>query len=205
PMDRAKLLTTGGLKIYTTLDPQDQQAANSAVNYVEPAHSSFWNPGHNADTEAVVQPGTGQIMAIAQNRPYGTRRGQTEISYAVNTAYGGSSGVQTGSSSKLFTLITALKQGVPFGFTMHVPGSTTVTGYTNCQGGPAGVYQGQAGAFNVTNAEGPGADSNQSLYTGTVQSVNTYFPELQQRVGLCNVVKTAASMGVASANGTSLL
>ena len=37
PLDRAKLLSTGGLQIYTTLDPQDQQAANNAVNYVEPA------------------------------------------------------------------------------------------------------------------------------------------------------------------------
>ena len=111
----------------------------------------------------------------------------------MNTAYGGSSGVQTGSSSKLFTLITALKQGIPFGFTMHVPGSTTVTGYTNCQGGPAGYYQGQAGAFNVTNAEGPQSDSNQSLYTGTTQSVNVFYAMLEQKVGLCNVVHTAAA------------
>jgi membrane peptidoglycan carboxypeptidase len=205
PMERAKMLSTGGLKIYTTLNPQDQQAANTAVNYVEPGNSKYWNPGGNADTEAVVQPGTGQIMAIAENRPYGTGHGQTEISYAVNTAYGGSAGVQTGSSSKLFTLITALKQGMPFGATMHAPGSTTVTGYTNCQGGPAGYYQGQAGAFNVTNAEGPQSDSNQSLYTGTVQSVNVYFAELEQKVGLCNVVRTAASMGLTRADGTSLL
>ncbi|HTQ89566.1 MAG TPA: transglycosylase domain-containing protein [Streptosporangiaceae bacterium] len=205
PMDRAKLLATGGLKIYTTLNPQDQQAANNAVNYVEPGDSKFWNPGQNADTEAVVQPGTGQIMAIAQNRPYGTGHGETEINYAVNTAYGGSSGVQTGSSSKLFTLITALKQGKPFGLTMHVPGSTTVTGYTNCQGGPAGYYQGQTGAFNVTNAEGPQSDSNQSLYTGTVQSVNVFYAMLEQQVGLCNVVHTAADMGLTRADGTSLL
>src|SRR5689334_11070031 len=205
PMARAKLLATGGLKIYTTLNPQDQQAANSAVNYVQPANSKFWNPGRNADTEAVVQPGTGQIMAIAENRPYGTDHGETEINYAVNTAYGGSSGVQTGSSSKLFTLITALKQGTPFGATMHAPGSTTVTGYTNCQGGPAGYYQGQPGAFNVTNAEGPQSDSNQSLYTGTVQSVNVYFALLEKQVGLCNVVKTADSMGLTRADGTSLL
>ena len=204
PMDRAKLLATGGLKIYTTLNPQDQQAANTAVNYVEPAHSNYWNPGRNADTEAVVQPGTGQIMAIAQNRPYGTNHGETEINYAVNTRYGGSSGVQTGSSSKLFTLITALKQDIPFGFTMHVPGSTTVTGYTNCKGGPAGYYQGQAGAFNVTNAEGPQADSNQSLYTGTTQSVNVFYAMLEQKVGLCNVVHTAADMGLTRADGTSL-
>ena len=205
PMARAKLLATGGLKIYTTLNPADQQAANSAVNYVEPGNSNYWNPGHNADTEAVVQPGTGQIEAIAQDRPYGTSRGQTEINYAVNTAYGGSTGVQTGSSSKLFTLITALKQGTPFGFQLNVPGSTTVTGYTNCQGGPAGVYQGQAGAFNVTNAEGPGSASTQSLYTGTTQSVNVFYAELEQKIGLCNVVHTAADMGLTRADGTSLL
>ena len=205
PMQRAKMLATGGLKIYTTLNPQDQRAANNAVNYVEPGNSKYYNPGHNADTEAVVQPGTGQIMAIAENQPYGAGHGQTEINYAVKSEYGGSAGVQTGSSSKLFTLITALKQGTPFGATLHAPGSTTVTGYTNCQGGPAGYYQGQAGAFNVTNAEGPQSDSNQSLYTGTVQSVNVYFAELEKQVGLCNVVKTAASMGLTRADGTSLL
>jgi membrane peptidoglycan carboxypeptidase len=172
---------------------------------VEPGNSKYWNPGRNADTEAVVQPGTGQIMAIAQNKPYGTDHGETELNYAVNTGYGGGAGVQTGSSSKLFTLITALKQGTPFGATMHAPGSTTVTGYTNCQGGPAGYYQGQPGAFNVTNAEGPQSDSNQSLYTGTVQSVNVYFALLEKQVGLCNVVKTADSMGLTRADGTSLL
>jgi membrane peptidoglycan carboxypeptidase len=210
PMARAKLLSTGGLQIYTTLDPQDQRAANNAVTYVEPANSNYYNPGHNADTEAVVQPGTGQIRAIAENTPYGTGRGQTEIDYAVNTAYGGSAGVQTGSSSKLFTLITALKQGVPFGFTLHVPGSTTLRGYTNCQGGPAGFYKNPQGAYipgayNVTNAEGPKSASTQTLYTGTTQSVNVFYAELEKKIGLCNVVHTAVDLGMTWADGTSLL
>ncbi|MGH3255491.1 MAG: transglycosylase domain-containing protein [Streptosporangiaceae bacterium] len=205
PMARAKLLSTGGLEIYTTLDPQDQRAANNAVNYVEPGNSHYYNPGRNADTEAVVQPGTGQVRAIAENSPYGTGRGQTEIDYAVNTAYGGSAGVQTGSSSKLFTLITALKQGVPFGFSLHVPGSTTIRGYTNCQGGPAGFYKNIPGAYNVTNAEGPKSASTQTLYTGTTQSVNVFYAELEKKVGLCNVVKTAVSLGMSWADGTPLL
>jgi membrane peptidoglycan carboxypeptidase len=205
PLDRAKLLSTGGLKIYTTLDPQDQQAANSAVNYIEPGNDNNYNPGHNADAEAVIQPGTGQIRAIAENSQYGTGPGQTEIDYAANTEYGGSSqGVQTGSSSKLFTLVTALKQGYPFGFTLHVPGTTTITGYTNCSGGPAGYYNGIPGAFNVTNAEGPGA-STQSLYTGTTNSINVFYAEMERRVGLCNVVNTAADMGMTRVDGTSLL
>jgi membrane peptidoglycan carboxypeptidase len=204
PMDRAKLLSTGGLQIYTTLNQRDQQAATNAVNYVVPARSSFYNPGDNADAEAMVKPGTGQIEAIAEDRPYGTNWGQTEIDYAVNTEYGGSSGVQTGSSSKLFTLITALSQGIPFGYTQTVPGSTTLTGYTNCQGAPAGYYNGIPGAYNVSNAEGPGK-STDSLYTGTTNSINVFYAELEKKVGLCNVVHTAADLGMTRADGTSLL
>jgi membrane peptidoglycan carboxypeptidase len=204
PMARAKLLSTGGLKIYTTLNPQDQKAAYNAVNYVVPASSGTYNPGHNADTEAMVKPGTGQIEALSEDRPYGTNRGQTEIDYAVNTEYGGSAGVQTGSSSKLFTLITALNQGVPFGFQLTVPGTTVVTGYTDCQGAPAGVYQGQAGAYNVSNAEGPGK-STDSLYTGTTNSINVFYAQLEKKVGLCNVVHTAVALGMTRADGTSLL
>ena len=45
--------------------------------------------------------------------------------------------MQTGSSSKLFTLITALEQGVPFGFQLTVPGTDTVSGYYELRG-PAG-------------------------------------------------------------------
>ena len=87
---------------------------------------------------------------------------------------------------------------------MHVPGSTTITGYTNCQGGP-GNYQGIPGAYNVTNAEGPQSASTQSLYTGTTQSINVFYAELEKKVGLCNVVQTAAAMGMTRVDGTSLL
>jgi membrane peptidoglycan carboxypeptidase len=201
---RAKLLSTGGLKIYTTLSPQDQSAATNAVNYVMPEHSSYYNPAENADTEVLIQPGTGKVMAIAEDRPYGTGTGQTEVDYAVNSQYGGIDGVQTGSSSKLFTLITALEQGVPFGFTLTVPGSTTVTGYTTCAGQPAGEANGQMGAFQVTNSEGPGT-STDTLYTGTTNSINVFFARLELKVGLCNVVHTAMNLGMTRADGTSLL
>jgi membrane peptidoglycan carboxypeptidase len=59
--------------------------------------------------------------------------------------------------------------------------------------------------FPVVNAEGPGSTSTQSLYTGTVQSVNTFFANLERKAGLCNVVKTAAAMGLHRVDGTSLL
>jgi membrane peptidoglycan carboxypeptidase len=204
PYDRAKLLSTGGLQIYTTLDPTDQKAANSAVNYIVPDHDGYFNPGNNAAVEAVVQPGTGDIRAIAEDRPYGTGSGQTEIDYAVNTAYGGGAGVQTGSSSKLFTLVTALEQGYKFGYSDTVPYSETVTGFTDCSGNPAGYTNGESGAWQVDNAS-PGDHGTYSLYTGTTASINTFYARLERKVGLCNVVHTAQNLGMTWADGTSLM
>src|SRR5258708_20566328 len=39
----------------------------------------------------------------------------------------------------------------------------------------------------------------------TVASINIYFAHLEQQVGLCNVVKTAAKMGMTRGDGVSLL
>ena len=136
PVARAKLLATGGLKVYTTVNEADQAAATNAVNYVLPAHSKTYNPASNVASEVLIQPGTGKILAIANDRQYGTGPGQTEVDYAVNTQYGGVGGVQTGSSSKLFTLITALEQGVPFGFQLTVPGTDSISGYYRLLGRP---------------------------------------------------------------------
>jgi membrane peptidoglycan carboxypeptidase len=200
PQDRARLLATGGLKIYTTLDGTDQRAAANAVNFMMPPYGGPFNPPHNADTQALIQPGTGKIRAMAQDRFYGTGPGHTEINYAVDTAYGGSQyGVQTGSSSKLFTLITALEQGLPFGFTLTVPSTQTVFGYNSCNG--SGI-----GGFKVTNAEGAGGKpTTYSLYTGTTNSINVFYANLEKKVGLCNVVQTAVRLGVHRVDGVSLL
>jgi membrane peptidoglycan carboxypeptidase len=192
-----QLTTVGGIKIYTTMDVQDQRAAQNAVNFMLPAPPSGWNPGANAAAEVLIQPGTGRVQAIAVDRPYGTGRGQDSIDYAVDTAENGGAGIQTGSSSKLFTLITALKEGVPFGFKLSVTSPDTVGGYYDCHGQSAGV-------FPVANAEGPGKGTY-SLYTGTTQSINVFYAHLEQQVGLCNVVKTAVSMGDHRADGLSLL
>jgi membrane peptidoglycan carboxypeptidase len=194
----AELKFTGGLKIYTTLNTQDQSAANRAVNWVLPADNGFYNPNNDVDTEAMIQPGTGKIRAIAVDRPYGTGPGETTVDYAVPTQYDGGTGVQTGSSSKIFTLITALKQGVPFGFSQAVVSPASIAPYYNCKGQPTGA------PYNLSNAEGPGKGTF-TLYNGTTQSINVFYAHLEQKVGLCDVVQTAASLGLTWANGVSLL
>jgi len=189
--------TTGGLTIHTTMNPQDQSAAQNAVSFMLPPPPSGYNPGANAAAEVLIQPGTGDVQAIAVDRRYGTGPGENSIDYAVDTPQDGGFGVQTGSSSKLFTLITALERNYPFGFQLSVTSPATIGPFYNC----AGTF---AGSFPVSNAEGAGKGTY-SLYTGTTQSINVFFAELEQRVGLCNVVKTAVSMGVHRADGGPLL
>jgi membrane peptidoglycan carboxypeptidase len=199
----ARLNRVGGLKIYTTLNPTDQHAAQHAVSYMVPPPPSSFNPGGNAAAEVLIQPGTGKVRAIAVDRPYGRDRaaGQDNIDYAVDTKYDGGLGVQTGSSSKLFTLLTALQQQIPFGFNEKIVSPSVVSGFTNCRGGPAGNPPGD---FQVTNAEGKGAGTF-TLYNGTTQSINVFYAHLEQKVGLCNVVHMAMKLGVHRADGRSLM
>jgi len=192
-----ELNTIGGLTIYTTMNSQDQAAAQGAVSFMVPAPPSGFNPGRNAAAEVLIQPGTGRVQAIAVDRPYGAGPGQDSIDYAADSPQNGGTGVQTGSSSKLFTLITALKQGVPFGFKLAITSPAVISPYDNCRGQ-------SAGPFPVVNDEGAGKGTY-TLYTGTTQSINVFYAELEQKVGLCNVVRTAVSMGVHRATGGSLL
>jgi membrane peptidoglycan carboxypeptidase len=202
----ALLNGVGGLKIHTTLSHIDQRAAQRAVNYQMPPHSRLYNPGHNANTEVLLQPGTGKVKAIAINQPYGTGRGQTVNNYAVGPQYNGSYGMQIGSTGKVYTMVAALLQGMPFGFSMSVPKATTVTGFTNCKGQRAGWDNAtqQAGAWTLHNDESEGG-GHYTLYTGTTLSINTFFAHLEQKVGLCEVVKTADRMGLTWPDGRSLL
>ncbi len=192
------LNTSGGLQIYTTLSAQDERAAKLAVNYMMPQPPNGANPASNADSEVLIQPGSGHILALANDRSYGTGTNQTTEDYAVNSTYDGGVGVQTGSSSKLFTLLTALEQGVPFGFAQTVQTPATLTGYTNCKGQPI------VNPYTLVN-DSSGEKGAFTLYNATAQSVNVYFAMLERKVGLCNVVKTAAALGVTRADGRSLL
>jgi len=169
------LNTTGGLTITTTMNARDQRAATHAVNWVEPSFGGTFNPGRNADAEVLIQPGTGQVRAIAENRRYGTGRGETLVDYAVDQKYDGGAGVQQGSSAKLFTLLTALKQGIPFGFSMKVTSPANISPYYSCRG-QLSFYN------NLSNAEGPGSARSRCT-TGLRGRSTSSTPSLSRRSG----------------------
>ncbi|MEU7829323.1 transglycosylase domain-containing protein [Nonomuraea sp. NPDC049129] len=193
PKIRAALLSRGGLKVKTTLDPKMQAAADKAIK------KHVFVTDNPIASEALIQPGTGAIKAMAVSRPYGTskRKHQLSLNVAADAAHGGGTGFQPGSTFKTFTLITALKEGMKIndGFTV---GSTYTAPYfssfKNCKGENIGDP-----THAVSNDEGGGGFK--SLQTGTWGSVNTFFLTLEQRVGLCDTVKTAQSLGIKRADG----
>ncbi|MBB4913238.1 transglycosylase domain-containing protein [Streptosporangium saharense] len=194
--DRVKFLNRGGLTIKTTLDAGMQAAADKAIKKWVYASD---NP---VAAEALVQPGTGAIKAMAASRPYGGDADKHEMAYNVvaDAAHGGGIGFQAGSTFKTFTLITALSKGMKVNDGFNVGAGYTAPGYAsfkNCAGESIGDPN-----HTVTNDEG--APGWRTLQTGTWGSVNTFFMTLEQRVGLCDVVKTAKSLGIHRSDGNKL-
>ncbi|MFI6596725.1 transglycosylase domain-containing protein [Nonomuraea sp. NPDC050536] len=195
--ERRRRLATGGLVIRTSLDPRDQHAAARALRgHVNPQDTE-------AGSEAMVEPGTGRIRAISVSKKYGSNPGgrrngsRTTINLAADEAHGGGMGLQAGSTFKVFTLATALQQGWRFNQGFETPGSLVpAQGYRDCSGKPVNDPRAR-----VLNASGEGTGGPHSLETGTWKSVNIFYMMLERKVGLCNVVNTARSLGVTRADG----
>jgi membrane peptidoglycan carboxypeptidase len=196
---REQFLDRGGLTIQTTLDPKMQRAAERAIKkYVFPSD----NP---VASEALVEPGTGAIKAMAASRKFGNKKRKNEMSYNVvaDAVHGGGTGFQAGSTFKTFTLLTALDQGMKINDGLSVGGSWRAPYYSsfkNCKGENIGDP-----SHTVFNAEGDGGGGFKTLATGTWGSVNTFFMALEQKVGLCNVIKMAKSLGIKRSDGLKLL
>ena len=182
---RTALLLRGGLTIKTTLNWTDERAAEAALANNLPADHKN-NPRGIAGAEVLINPKTGAVLAMTANQPWGydAKAGQNVNPYAT----GASSGFQGGSTFKLFTMITALEQGIPITKQFNSPSryySTIFPGYAKKKDGTGGVANAgdsEAGLFDMTQA--------------TAFSVNTYYIQLEEQVGVPAVVATARSMGV---------
>src|SRR4029079_2466995 len=94
--ERTALLLRGGLTITTTLDRAAQKnAQDSLAAHVSPTDKV-------ASALVSVQPGTGQIRAMAVSREYGDRskKGEIQFNPATDRAYGGSRGFPAGGACK---------------------------------------------------------------------------------------------------------
>ena len=190
--ERQTRLQTGGLAIKTTMSAIAQKSAEDAITaYVEPT-----NPV--AAASAVVQPGTGQVLAVATSRIFGedTAIGQSTVNYAVDAQYGQSKGFQAGSTFKIFTLTAAMEAGLSL--FDRFPGSPTeYTEFLNCETGV------QFPPYEPGNSTGDTAGSI-TMLDATARSVNSAFVGLEEQITQCAAATMAERLGMLRADGNPL-
>ncbi|MFF2014214.1 transglycosylase domain-containing protein [Streptomyces sp. NPDC058195] len=191
--DRAKLWNRGGLTIRTTLDPQSQQSVqNSIAQHV-------YKSDKVATAVTLVQPGTGRIMGMGQSKPYGFGNNETQYNYSVNKDMGGSNyGFPSGSTFKPFVAAAAIERGRP---------ATQV--YSSPYEMPYPTVQTCDKPYVNTNGESvPNEDESErgpyALKEAMAKSVNTYFIQMVQDIGLCPVTQLTDKLGVIQGNGAKL-
>ena len=192
PADRENLLRRGGLTIRTTLDPLVQTAAQDAVDKKIPRKDR----SRKVAAISMVKPSTGEIVAMAENRSWGTvGRGVTTYNFNVGTKLGGSIGAQAGSTFKAFTLAAALAKGEsPYTY-LASPQRKTFKGFNNCTTGiPYPPY-------TVNNSTGAGTFN---MLSGAAYSINTFFVGLEEKVTQCAAAAMGERLGVRQGDGSPL-
>jgi membrane peptidoglycan carboxypeptidase len=201
PAEREDRLRRGGYRIVTSLDPKVQRLAQREVVDNVSTRSQY---AHGA---VFVQPGTGLVKAMAVNRVYSLdqsdngphtdppKRGKVPGNYprTVNPLLGGGGlpGYQAGSTFKMFTLLAALDAGLPMSTAFHSPQryrSIYFTGWGDRSACGGGHWCPQNASAAMTG--------RQNMWTGFGKSVNTYFVQLEQKVGAERVVRMAERLGL---------
>jgi membrane peptidoglycan carboxypeptidase len=160
--ERTAMLFGGGLRIYTTIDPGAQQSAEDARAAQLPANDK----GITAAMVA-IEPTTGAVRALVGGPPFGSQK------FDIATQ---EPGRPTGSSFKVFTLLTAMEQG-------NLPSDFVAGG---------GSFVNPGGTPNPYTISGIGG----TITSVTSASSNGAFVRLEQTVGPRNVIDMANRLGL---------
>jgi membrane peptidoglycan carboxypeptidase len=196
--ERQALLDRGGLTITTTLDPSAQANAFAAVNDTVPYNDKTGL----AQALAAVEPKTGRIVAMAQNRWYKPEKTDdpvyTSVNYSTDYLYGGSKGFQPGSTFKPFTLAAWLEAG--HSLRESFDGSRTTYAPQDfpakCMDG--GVYsRSRSDTWSFKGGASKGVDA----YTATQNSMNAAYVAMAYKLDLCDMGDLISRLGVVRADG----
>jgi membrane peptidoglycan carboxypeptidase len=189
-LERMDKLRRGGYRIVLSLDPKIQTAAENNVGAKDNVGSPF------ANGIVVSEPGTGRVKAMAVNRNYSLDLSEngpssnpeaspkTKANYPNTVAplLGGGTlpGYQAGSTFKMFPMLAALNSGMTL--------STAIDSPYRYQ---SAIYNGWA----PSNASAA-MTGRQTMWSGFGKSVNTYFVQLEERVGADKAVRLAEQLGL---------
>lgn len=184
--DRKRLLYQGGLNIYTTMDVNAQTAAWNAVTGQIPVD----DPSGVENMLAAIQPGTGKVLALVQNRTYDATESagatSTSLNYTVDQQDGGGTGFGIGSTFKPINFVAWLKAGHSANETLR-----TSTYYPN-NSFPCAPRSTET--WHLENSGG-GTVPYETPLRALNQSHNTTQAAMAQKIGLCAIADTATELG----------
>jgi membrane peptidoglycan carboxypeptidase len=187
--ERTARLLRGGLTIKTTLD----------VNLIKSTRQILteWIPPDQENevgtAAAVVEPGTGKVLAIGQSS-----QPTNELVWSIDSDLGHGGGFQIGSTAKTYAVVQALKKGLGPWTTLYAPPGGTVYNQNMFRAGDCNA----AGTpWKVGNFEGTQSGA-MSLQSATVYSVNTAFADLATKIGVCDTKALMKDMGLHKADGS---
>ena len=189
---RAKLLARGGLTITTTLDSRLQEQAQAQIE----AQVPVGDESGAGSAMVSVEPGTGKILAMAQNTDYTPEEGagNTQLNFNVDSNMGGTSyGFQPGSTMKPFTTVAWLEAGGSIDDVIDASRTTYPAGYdwtASCL--PEDAYFDE---WKFKNAQ-DGYERSMTVGDGLTWSANTATVAQASQLDLCDIRDAATRMGV---------
>lgn len=195
--ERRQLLLRGGLEIHTTIDLEMQEHAHATVMGAIPPD----DPSGVSTAISTVEPGTGEVKAMAQNTDFGKPEEDsarnTEVNFNVDRAFGGGGGFQGGSTFKVYVLAEWLRQGNTLAD--RVDGSQgqefpRESWNFSCAPDVADDYE-------PRNIEGIGTGM-MSVQEATTRSVNTAFVDMANQMDVCGIDEVARATGLHVGTGT---
>ena len=167
----------GGLRVYTTLNMNDQGAAADSIR-------STLNQPNDPAAALVSIDDVGAVRAMIGGLDYNGTGKYSKVNLAVG-ADGGGAGRQAGSSFKAFTLAEAMNQNFPMSKTYDAPSRISIPKADAGRDWSVGNYA-DAGLGQL------------DLISATMRSSNTAYAQLMMDVGPKNVADLAKQMGVTS-------
>ncbi|ORC16421.1 penicillin-binding protein [Rothia nasimurium] len=201
--DRANALYRGGYKIVTTVDTDAQEAAKEQVEATQPSDN---NPDRVSASLVSVAPGSGKIIAMAQNSDYGNSE-ETDFAanfynYNVGVSHGGTAGFQPGSTFKAVLLAQWIKDGKGVNATID---GTSIS-YPKSFPWPARCLEGghvlseDAEGFSFDNAEG-GSRGWGTVAYGLKNSINSYAVKMASETDACDINDLRAQLRITDGMG----
>lgn len=189
-----------GYQIHTTLDLELQDQVTNVLNQYVPKSVDYMKLGAAV---SAVEPGTGRILAMAQNKDFdetseaAKNPNATSVNYNADKKYGQSGGFPAGSTYKVFTLANWIQSGHSVNETVNA--RNRVFDQANFQDS-CGKDAPYGGGWDVNN------DGNQRFGTvsavqATTQSINTAYAAMAEQLDQCVTRDIAVGMGAHRADG----